>query len=410
MLWQVNVGGDNCLFEMDPITKVVTGNKICGPWESPARAGLRLRDGYLLRRRLNDDLLYHLDSAGNLLDSVYVGLGIAGLAYNPTTRHLFAVTQGANPWDVWVFEPQADYAVLGGFRVTDGGVPILGFDAPARSRLRRPPLAQHDRFRHRLRFESGETGWCVNDIPWLSETPRKDALSLGLAPGHRLVRLIRPASRPPAGLAHLLDGYADLVAPVPVDFTVLFNDVPQGSFAWNFIYGAAGAGVMPGCAPQTPTFNFCPAEVVTRRSMAGFIERAIHGALTPPPVYLNGFQDVFAGSFNANYIQGLVDDAITAGCSVSPPLYCPDTPVTRAQMAVFMWKALLVSEPPPACEGVFADVPCPSQFADYIEGIYNEGITAGCGDDDVRPDPSITNAQMAVFLVKAFDLAYLVIP
>ena len=45
------------------------------------------------------------------------------------------------------------------------------------------------------------------------------------------------------------------VAPVPVDFTVLFNDVPQGSFAWNFIYGAAGAGVMPGCAPQTPTFT-----------------------------------------------------------------------------------------------------------------------------------------------------------
>ena len=53
--------------------------------------------------------------------------------------------------------------------------------------------------------------------------------------------------------------------------------------------------------------------------MAGFIERAIHGALTPPPVYLDEFEDVLAGSFNANYIQGLVDDAITAGCSVTPP-------------------------------------------------------------------------------------------
>ena len=52
MLWQVNVAEDNCLFEMDPVTKVVTGNKICGPWiECAARRGLRLRDRHLLRRR-----------------------------------------------------------------------------------------------------------------------------------------------------------------------------------------------------------------------------------------------------------------------------------------------------------------------------------------------------------------------
>ena len=31
MLWQVNVGGDNCLFEMDPVTKVVTGNTSAAP-------------------------------------------------------------------------------------------------------------------------------------------------------------------------------------------------------------------------------------------------------------------------------------------------------------------------------------------------------------------------------------------
>ena len=72
-------------------------------------------------------------------------------------------------------------------------------------------------------------------------------------------------------------------------------------------------------------------------------------ALTPPPVYLGEFGDVLAGSFNANYIQGLVDDRITAGCSVVPPLYCPDAPVTRAQMAVFVWKGQHGDEPPPAC-------------------------------------------------------------
>jgi hypothetical protein len=38
MLWQVNVGGDSCLFEMDPAAQTVTGGKICGPWTSPQRA------------------------------------------------------------------------------------------------------------------------------------------------------------------------------------------------------------------------------------------------------------------------------------------------------------------------------------------------------------------------------------
>jgi hypothetical protein len=144
--------------------------------------------------------------------------------------------------------------------------------------------------------------------------------------------------------------------------------------------------------------------------MAGFIERAVHGALTPPPVYVGAFDDVLPGSFNANYIQGLVNDQITAGCNAAPPLYCPDTPVTRAQMAVFVWKGEHGTLAPPPCTppGTFADVPCPSGFAvDYIEGIYAEGVTVGCGNDNYCPNQSITNAQMAVFLVRAFQIPYL---
>jgi hypothetical protein len=417
MLWQVNVGGDRCLFEMDPVTKVVTGNKICGrpsTWGDNSQRSLAYdyaTDTYYVGG-VNGSVIFHIDSAGNLLDSVDIGFGSAGLAYNPTTRHLFALTESANPWDVWVIAPHDDYAVLGGFRVTDGGVPILAFDgisleAGCDGRLWLNTLNTNTVYS----FESGETGWCANDIPWLSENPVEGSVpansvlpvtvrfdARGLLPGLRQGSLLFATDTPTE------------VAPVPVDFTTLFSDVPQDSFAWNFIYGAAGAGVMPGCAPQTPTFQFCPGEVVTRRSMAGFIERAVHGALTPPPVYLNGFQDVIAGSFNANYIQGLVEDGITAGCQVDPALYCPDNPVTRAQMAVFIWRAQNGDEPPPACSGVFDDVPCPSLFADYIEGIAARGITAGCGGGDYCPNQSITNAQMATFLVKAFQLPYLVSP
>ncbi len=57
---------------------------------------------------------------------------------------------------------------------------------------------------------------------------------------------------------------------------------------------------------------------------------------------------------------------------------------------------------PPACTGIFLDVPCPGGFAvNWIEQLYNDGITAGCGGGDYCPDNPVTRAQMAVFLEKA---------
>jgi hypothetical protein len=79
-------------------------------------------------------------------------------------------------------------------------------------------------------------------------------------------------------------------------------------------------------------------------------------------------------------------------------------------MAVFVWKGQHGTEPPPPCTspGTFADVTCPDAFAvDYIDAIAAEGITAGCGSGNYCPNASITNAQMAVFMVKAFEIPYL---
>ncbi len=57
---------------------------------------------------------------------------------------------------------------------------------------------------------------------------------------------------------------------------------------------------------------------------------------------------------------------------------------------------------PPACTGVFADVPCPGGFAvNWVEQLYNDGITSGCGGGDYCPSSPVTRAQMAVFLEKA---------
>lgn len=77
-------------------------------------------------------------------------------------------------------------------------------------------------------------------------------------------------------------------------------------------------------------------------------------------------------------------------------------------MAVLLLKALHGSAyQPPACSGLFEDVLCPGAFAvDWIEQLYNEGISAGCDVSPPRfcPDAPVSRGEMAVLIVKAFGL------
>jgi hypothetical protein len=52
------------------------------------------------------------------------------------------------------------------------------------------------------------------------------------------------------------------------------------------------------------------------------------------------FNDVPTGHPFFKYIEALSASGVTGGCQASPPLYCPDNPLTRGQMAVFLAKAL----------------------------------------------------------------------
>jgi hypothetical protein len=95
---------------------------------------------------------------------------------------------------------------------------------------------------------------------------------------------------------------------------------------------------------------------------------------------------------------------ITGGCGGSN--YCPDAPVSREQMAVFL---LTTREPPgyvpPACtSATFSDVPCSSPFARWIYELVARGITSGCGGGNYCPVSPVTRGQMAVFLVATFGL------
>ena len=61
--------------------------------------------------------------------------------------------------------------------------------------------------------------------------------------------------------------------------------------------------------------------------------------VAPPPAVAR-FDDVPTSHPFFQFIEALASSGVTAGCSTSPPMYCPDAPLTRGQMAVFLSRAL----------------------------------------------------------------------
>ena len=183
----------------------------------------------------------------------------------------------------------------------------------------------------------------------------------------------------------------------------IFADVPLDYWAWDWIERLYKAGVTGGCS-VTP-LNYCPDSTVTRAQMAVFLLKGMHGSsYTPPAVGAgSGFTDVATDYWAAAWIKQLAAEGITGGCGAG--IYCPDATVTRAQMAIFLLKAKHGSSySPPAATGVFTDVPVGYWADKWIEQLASEGITGGCGTGIYCPDNSVTRAQMAVFLVKTFNL------
>jgi hypothetical protein len=178
-----------------------------------------------------------------------------------------------------------------------------------------------------------------------------------------------------------------------------FPDVPRSNIFYAHIENVLHQGITAGCGGG----NYCPDSSVTRAQMAVFLLKSKHGSTYLPPGCAGVFPDVPCPSLFADWIEQLAAEGITGGCGSGN--YCPDNPVTRAQMSAFLLKAEHgPSYVPPTCAGIFGDVTCPSLFADWIEQLAAEQITGGCGGSNYCPANANTRGQMAVFLVKTFEL------
>ena len=110
---------------------------------------------------------------------------------------------------------------------------------------------------------------------------------------------------------------------------------------------------------------------------------------------LRSFRDVPADATHADGISWLVETEVTTGCA--DDAFCPTDPVQRGQMATFLTRALDLD--PGA--GTFDDVPDGATHADGIAAVAAAGITTGCADGRFCPDQPVTRAQMATFLTRA---------
>ena len=179
----------------------------------------------------------------------------------------------------------------------------------------------------------------------------------------------------------------------------LFVDIDADSVHSDAISAIAAAGITSGCS-ATPV-RFCPDRPVTRAEMATFLARALD---LQPPEQSAGFVDIDADSVHSDAISAIAAAGITSGCSATPVRFCPDRPVTRAEMATFLARALDLQ--PPEQSAGFVDIDADSVHSDAISAIAAAGITSGCSATPVRfcPDRPVTRAEMATFLARALDL------
>ena len=112
------------------------------------------------------------------------------------------------------------------------------------------------------------------------------------------------------------------------------------------------------------------------------------------PAEAHSFGDVSAGKFYNDAVSWLVASNITSG--VAPGRYAPDDPVTRGQMATFLWR--LQCRPAPEGTHGFTDVGPTSFYDTPVSWLVEAGITSGTAPGRFSPDGNVTRGQMAAFL------------
>ena len=176
-----------------------------------------------------------------------------------------------------------------------------------------------------------------------------------------------------------------------------YPDTPADSYYAEPVGKLAEQGVFAGTLCES---GFCPHDAIDRKTMAVWVVRMLDGQ-EPASVSESRFSDVSVDDFHAPFIERMFETEVTRGCGDGSG-FCPDSPVTRAQMAVFLSRAYDLPDGP---DPGYSDVPVDASYAGDVARLAASGITQGCGDGTrFCPGRDTTRAQMATFLWRAESL------
>ena len=115
-----------------------------------------------------------------------------------------------------------------------------------------------------------------------------------------------------------------------------------------------------------------------------------------------GFEDVAPDHPARRHIAAVVRAGIVSPLSLNPPRFGPDYAVTRAQLAVYLCRAMGL-EPQETPSATFADVSKSHWAYGFVEAIYARGVMLRTGGPPPRfaPDEALTRGTIAVILCRA---------
>jgi S-layer homology domain len=194
----------------------------------------------------------------------------------------------------------------------------------------------------------------------------------------------------------------------PSSSTVAFSDFGNPARRYSltpYSFFVASPTVPPGALLQDLEFDFCNAQpgggdsILLRLYDATATNAALTLLAEITGAANQGCTSAVADLSGLNYTMDGVQHRL-----ILETVFGPNGDSTTSFSGAVVGYKLQVSPAPASPQ--FADVPVSDPAFQYIEALAASGVTSGCGNGNFCPDTVVTRRQMAVFLAKALGLQW----
>ena len=159
---------------------------------------------------------------------------------------------------------------------------------------------------------------------------------------------------------------------------------------------------------ETITFAGKKATVTnTFRSSGSGLSAEFFTPPPPPPLPPPPFEDMAEAGTHQTAVEILARAEVFNDTECAPERFCPDQPVTRSTVAVWLLRTLGYQDPEAVDKPTrFEDVDPDQWWTRHVEQLAESGIIEGCDTEPARfcPDAAVTRAQLAALIARALQL------